>query len=116
MRRTHAVTATLACVALFGTGCTNPSLAIKKLCVATNEAGKNLAEANRLLSKSYLEQTQAIWAIKCQQKDDYERSACEHAVIDAMRAQYVERYDAATRVTIAQNILAESLEKGACKP
>lgn len=110
------VALTLTCVALFGAGCTNTSQAIKRLCVATDEAGKNLQEANRLLSKSYIEQARAMWAVKCQQKDDYERVACEHAVIDSVRAQYVERYDAAARVTIAQNLLAESLEKGACKP
>lgn len=104
----------LALVIWLLSGCASQSDALHRLCVSTDQAGKNLTEANRLLTQNYQRDIEAIWAVKCTQSDPDAATVCRHFVVEQIRAQYVDRYDAARRVSFSQNLLAESVEK-ACK-
>ena len=95
-------------------GCASQSDALQRLCVATDQAGKNLTEANRLLTQNYWRDIETLWRVKCTQTDEDALRVCKHFAIEQIRTQYVDRYDAARRVSFSQNLLAESVEK-ACK-
>lgn len=95
-------------------GCASQSEALRRLCVSADQSGKNLTEANRLLTENYWRDIETLWRVKCTQTDEDAVRVCKHFAIEQIRAQYVDRYDAARRVSFSQNLLAESVERS-CK-
>ena len=112
--RTSIAALLLALLCWLLSGCASQSDALQHLCLATDQAGKNLIEANRLLTENYRRDIEAMWRVKCTQTDEDAATVCRHFVVEQVRTQYVDRYDAARRVSFSQNLLAESVERS-CK-
>lgn len=104
----------LALVIWLLSACASQSQALQRLCLATDQAGRNLTEANRLLTQNFEDDIRKEWSSKCTQSDPDAASVCRHFAVERIRGQYADRYDAARRVSFSQNLLAQSIEES-CK-